>query len=38
MAPGSADFSVIMWYKITSTSGRGGLFERATLPLTVDGY
>ncbi|AOO12395.1 virion structural protein [Cyanophage S-RIM44] len=30
MSPGSADFSVIMWYKITSTSGRGGLFERAT--------
>ena len=29
MAPGSADFSVILWYKITSTSGRGGLFERA---------
>ena len=29
MAPGSADFSVIFWYKITSTSGRGGLFERA---------
>ena len=29
MAPGSADFSVIMWYKITSTAGRGGLFERA---------
>ena len=29
MAPGSADFSVIMWYKITGTGGRGGLFERA---------
>ena len=29
MAPGSADFSVIMWYKITGTAGRGGLFERA---------
>jgi hypothetical protein len=30
MSPGSADFSVIMWYKITGTGGRGGLFERAT--------
>jgi len=30
MAPGSADFSVILWYKITGTGGRGGLFERAS--------
>ena len=29
MAPGTTDFSVVFWYKITSTSGRGGLFERA---------
>ncbi|AHB80593.1 virion structural protein [Synechococcus phage ACG-2014h] len=29
VAPSEADFSVIMWYKITSTSGRGGLMERA---------
>jgi len=29
MAPGSTDFSVVFWYKITGTGGRGGLFERA---------
>ena len=29
MSPGSADFSVVFWYKITGTGGRGGLFERA---------
>ena len=29
MSPGSANFSVIMWYKVDTNTGRGGLFERA---------
>jgi hypothetical protein len=30
VSPGSDDFSVIFWYKLTGSGGRGGLFERAS--------